>query len=113
MPKKVFISGPVSGRVYEEAKAEFDSVAYEIKKKHGDAVEVVNPFDFCRKGEPWEQAMRKRIARLTECDYIHFLPNFYMSEGARLEMTNAEKFKMGICNDILELVDYDAGEGEK
>lgn len=113
MPKKVFISGPVSGRVYEEAKAEFDSVAYEIKKKHGDAVEVVNPFDFCRKGEPWEQAMRKCIARLTECDYIHFLPNFYMSEGARLEMTNAEKFKMGICNDILELVDYEAGEGEK
>lgn len=113
MPKKVYISGPVTGRDYDEAKAQFDGVAYEIKKKHGAAVEVVNPFDFCQKGEEWTVAMRKCIARLTECDYIHCLPFFYRSEGARLEMTIAEKLKMGVCNDILELVDYEAGEGEK
>ncbi len=33
MAKYVYISGPVTGRDYEEAKAEFDKAAYEIKKK--------------------------------------------------------------------------------
>lgn len=108
--KSIYICGPVSGRNYEEAKAEFDGVAYEIKKKHGDAVVVVNPFDFCQKGEAWTIAMRKCIARLTECDYIHCLPNFYRSEGARLEITIAEKLKMGVCNDIYELCDYEEGD---
>lgn len=110
--KTIYICGPVSGRNYEEAKAEFDMAAYKIKYHYIDKepVQVVNPFDFCQKGEDWNHAMRKCIARLVMCDYIHCLLGFHKSEGARLEMTIAEKLHMGICNDIFELCDYEEGD---
>ena len=110
--KTIYICGPVTGRDYDEAKAEFDKAAYRIKYKYMDKepVEVVNPFDFCQRGEEWVHAMRKCIARLVMCDYIHCLPNFYKSEGARLEVQIAEKLHMGVCNDIYELCDYEEGD---
>lgn len=106
MAKYVYISGPVTGRSFEEAKADFDKAAYEIKKKHGDAVFVVNPFDFCSKGEEWNYAMKKCIVNLTTCNYIHMLPGFEQSNGARLEITIAQALNFGVCNEQYELVDY-------
>lgn len=106
MAKYVYISGPVTGRSFEEAKADFDKAACEIKKKHGDAVFVVNPFDFCSKGEEWNYAMKKCIVNLTTCNYIHMLPGFEQSKGARLEITIAQALNFGVCNEQYELVDY-------
>ena len=63
---------------------------------------------FCNKGEDWNHAMRKCIVQLMECNYIHMLPGFEKSVGARLEMTIAQKLGFGVCNDIFELVDYEA-----
>ncbi len=106
MAKYVYISGPVTSRSFEEAKADFDKAANEIKKKHGDAVFVVNPFDFCSKGEDWTYAMKKCIVNLTTCNYIHMLPGFEQSKGARLEITIAQALNFGVCNEQYELVDY-------
>lgn len=107
MAKYVYISGPITGRDHEEAKAEFDKAAYEIKKKHGESVFVVNPFDFCNKGEDWRYAMKKCIVNLTTCNYIHMLPGYEKSKGARLELTIAEALEYGVCNEQYELEDYE------
>lgn len=106
MAKYVYIAGPVTGLDYNEAKAAFDQAAETIRRKYGEAVAVVNPMDFCQKGEDWHYAMRKCIERMMECNYIHLLPGFEQSEGARLEATIAMKLGFGVCNDRYELVDY-------
>ena len=107
MAKYVYISDPVTGRDYEEAKADFDNAAEEIRRKHGNAVVVVNPMEFIQRGEDWNHAMRKCIERMMVCNYIHILPGFEKSKGARLEYTIAQRLNFGACNEQYELVDYD------
>lgn len=106
MAKYVYICGPVTGLDYEDAKGTFDHAAEQIRRRHGLAVEVVNPMDFCQKGEEWDFAMRKCIVRLMECHYIHLLPGWERSRGARLEFLIAEGMQFGLCNDEYNLVDY-------
>ena len=106
--KYIYISGPVTGLDYDEAKKAFDDAEEAIRWKYGREVEVINPMSFCNKGEYWNHAMRKCIVQLMECNYIHMLPGFEKSVGARLEMTIAQKLGFGVCNDIFELVDYEA-----
>lgn len=107
MAKYVYISGPVTGLDYKEAKAAFDNAAYDIRKKHGNTVVVVNPMEFVNPGEDWNYAMRKCIERMMVCDYIHMLPGFEKSKGARLELTIAQGLNFGVCNDQYELVKYE------
>ena len=106
--KYIYISGPVTGLDYGEAKKAFDDAEEAIRWKYGREVEVINPMSFCNEGEDWNHAMRKCIVQLMECNYIHMLPGFEKSVGARLEMTIAQKLGFGVCNDIFELVDYEA-----
>ena len=107
MAKYVYISGPITGLPYEEAAEAFNKAAETIRRKHGNAVVVVNPVEFVQQGEDWDYAMRKCIEKLMECNYIHMLPGFEQSEGARLELTIAEKLHFGVCNDQYELVSYE------
>ena len=50
--------------------------------------------------------MKKCIVNLTTCNYIHMLPGFEQSKGARLEITIAQALNFGVCNEQYELVDY-------
>lgn len=106
MAKYVYISGPVTGRDYEEAKAAFDNAAEAIRKKHGNAVVVVNPMEFIQRGEDWNYAMRKCIEKLMVCNYIHTLPGYEKSKGAKLEVTIAMGLYFGICDDKYDLVEF-------
>ena len=106
MAKYVYISGPVSGLDYEEAKTKFGNAADAIRKKHGNAVVVVNPMEFIQRGEDWNYAMRKCIEKMMVCSHIHMLPGFEESMGARLELTIAQNLNFGVCNDKYDLVDY-------
>ncbi len=112
MAKYVYICGPVTDRDYDEAKAQFDAAAYEIKRLYGDAVKVVNPFDFCQRGEPWSQAMRKCITKLMECDYIHVLPGWMDSRGARLEMNNAFELGFGLVDNFYQFFSHIEWRGQ-
>lgn len=107
MAKHIYIAGPVTGLDYDEARAAFDYAAETIRRKHGKAVVVVNPVEFIQRGEDWNYAMRKCIERMMECSYIHLLPGFEKSKGARLEFTIAQGLGFGVCNDRYELVDYE------
>lgn len=107
MAKYIYISGPVTGLDYKEVKAAFDNAAEAIRKKHGNAVEVVNPMDFTCKGGDWNYAMRKCIIKMMECNYIHLLPGWEKSKGANLEADIAEGLHFGVCvGPDYKLVEY-------
>ena len=106
MKDRIYISGPVTGLDYETAAAAFYHAEREISSRYGSNIEVVNPVRLCRKEWTWEQCMRVCIVALTSCNYIHMLSNYWQSEGARLELTIAEKLHFGVCNDKYDLVSY-------
>lgn len=106
MANYVYISGPVTGLDYEEAKAAFDRAADAIRRKHGNAVVVVNPFDFMQRGEDWNYAMRKCLEKMMVCNYIHTLPGWTESKGARLEVTVAMALHFGVCDKEYNLEEY-------
>lgn len=107
MKDTVYISGPITGLDYEKAAAAFYVAESKIRSIYGTNVEVVNPVRLVPKGTKWDEAMRVCIEHLMKCKYIHMLPDFYKSRGARLEMTIAQELGFGVCNDEYNLVRYD------
>lgn len=105
--KRIYLSGPISGLDHEKAAQAFASVEDKLRQRYGDNVEIINPVKLCPKEWTWQQCMRVCIVALASCHYIHMLPGFERSEGARLEMTIAMKLGFGVCNDRLDLVDYE------
>lgn len=84
---KVYISGPISGRTFEEAKSHFNMV--ESNLRHQD-FEVVNPIDLPHEhGGTWKEYMKEDIIALMECDSIYMLKGWEDSAGARLEVSIA------------------------
>lgn len=106
MANFIYISGPVTGRDFGEAKAAFDNAAESIRRKYGNAVVVVNPMEFIGPGEDWDYAMRKCIEKMMVCNYIHTLPGWVNSRGACLEVTIAMALHFGVCDEEYILVDY-------
>lgn len=107
MAKYIYISGPVTGLPFEEAKAAFDNAAEAIRKKHGNAVVVVNPMEFIQRGEEWGYAMRKCIEKMMVCNFIHMLPGWEKSRGARLEMEIANGLHFSVCDRNYNLLEHE------
>lgn len=81
--KKAYIAGCVSGRNYEDAKAQFDRAATLLR---GRGYEAVNPMDFVPPDiESHEAAMRICLKLLADCREAYFLPGWRESRGARQE----------------------------
>lgn len=84
MPKKVYISGPISSRP-DGNQAAFSAAALRILE-NGDY--PVNPHDvgfFLPTGSSWLDYMRVDIKALVDCDEIYMLKGWWLSRGARLE----------------------------
>ncbi len=103
---KIYISGPITGLPYEEARSAFMNAENAIRSRYGALVEVVNPIRLAPKNTKWSDAMRSCIAAMMQCDYIHMLPGYEKSEGARLEYTIAVKLGFGVCNEQYDLTAY-------
>lgn len=106
MAKYIYIAGPVTGLEQEVAKAAFDKAAEQIRRKHGNAVVVINPMEFIGPGEDWNYAMRKCLEKMMVCNYIHMLPGWTESKGARLEVTVAMALHFGVCDKEYNLKEY-------
>lgn len=106
METKIYISGPITGLPYEEARAAFMNAENAIRSRYSALVEIVNPIRLVPKNTSWNDAMRTCIAAMMDCNYIHTLPGFEQSEGARLEYTIALKLGFGVCDNQLNLVAY-------
>lgn len=87
---KIYISGKITGRPYDEAKKVFDEAEeylLSFKENLSGNIEVINPM----KAVPQNNAMRwidymvKDIELLATCDAIYMLKGWEHSQGARIE----------------------------
>lgn len=86
--KAVYIAGKVTGREYEEARAQFDARAEELEAL---GWEVLNPMDFVDPGTGWQESMMICLHVLSFADFIDLLPGWTDSDGALLEFSLARK----------------------
>lgn len=101
--KKVYLSGPMSGRTNWNRDAFMDAQARVGKKD----VLVFNPhFNGVEMSAPWKEHMRADIRNLMDCDILVQLPEWELSRGARLEWEVAKAIGLEIYT-LSEFI-YDA-----
>lgn len=89
---KVYIAGKVTGEPRLECAAKFQK-AQDLLKNLG--FEPVNPLQVVGTWEiSWEDAMKKCIKALMDCDAIYLLPCVENSEGAKIEIDLASSLNM-------------------
>ena len=102
MKYKVYISGAITGRNLEDARADF-AAAETLWNTLG--IDVANPL---KNGLPssasWNEHMKADTAMLWDCDAIHLLPGWELSRGARVEYAIARESGMSIFFSNADLV---------
>jgi len=94
MKKRVYIAGKVTGMKPTEVSKKFATAERQVQAM---GLEVVNPIAVVGNHEtPWNEAMKKCITALIECDAIILLPCWKDSKGALLEMNIATNMGMEI-----------------
>jgi hypothetical protein len=92
MQKKVYISGKITGLVYEEAFENFKKAEDYLK---GKGYEVVNPMTIEHNHDKsWENYMKVDLIEMLKCDAVYFMKGFFNSKGARMEFDIAERLKI-------------------
>ena len=90
--KKVYISGPITGRKKEEYLADFNNAELWLT---GLGYDVVNPTSYGVVEEwAWADYMRRDIKLLCDCDCIYYVGNWEDSKGCCLEFNIA--FQLGL-----------------
>lgn len=84
---RIYISGPISGLLYEDVRDRFDRVERYFKNQ---GVEVVNPMkNGLPASAPWHEHMLRDLELLDGCDTIYMLDGWRKSKGALLEFAKA------------------------
>lgn len=86
--KKIYLSGPISGRPLEEAREQFDTVEKFLQKKFGEEnIKVFNPMTFNTYApeKKWQDYMHLCLYLLEDCDAILMLDGWKDSIGAQVE----------------------------
>ena len=87
-PKKIYISGQISGQPIDSVREKFERAERRIKAMGS---EPVNPMkNGLPENAPWELHMALDIVLLMGCESIYLLPDWEHSRGATLEKTIAE-----------------------
>ena len=96
--KKIYIAGKVSGLPIAEVSMKFGSAQQELETK---GFKAVNPLRVVNDWKAtWEEAMKKCIRALTECDAVYLLPCYVDSPGAKFEIDIAHKLGIPVCSKI-------------
>ena len=92
--KSIYIAGPVTGRPWKEAAAQFSAAEKRIRAAAaaGSKTEIftINPMDFCSPDDSWQQAMRICVGEMVRCGGIALLQGWQRSRGATLELKLAQ-----------------------
>ena len=94
--KKIYIAGKVSGETQVECAMKFEAVQKQVEALGFQAInplEVVGHWD-----TTWEEAMKKCIKSLLDCEGMVLLPDWEQSTGAQIERKIAEDLGITICN---------------
>lgn len=110
--RKWYISGAVSND--PDYRMKFLYAEYQLKSR---GFKVLNPVKHEKDGKAWDYYLRKDIRKLTKCDGIILLDDWYESRGARLELKVASGLGMKVLRyNVLsgELVEWKLSkEGEE
>ena len=95
---KLYISGPITGRAYNEAFSEFEKAEEALRDLGFTTVNpmTANGLDGDGKYYAWAEYMKRDIALLLECDGLYMLPRWKKSRGACLELHIAKSLEMPI-----------------
>lgn len=97
---KVYISGPISSKKFEEAKLHFRRIAAELRRVGMIPVDPTlieqssSPEENDFKG--WDDFMREGIKLLMDCDAIYMLTGYQNSRGAKIEKYLAFQLDMPV-----------------
>lgn len=92
MKKKIYISGKISNLPLHQVTMKFGLAQKEIE---AFGFEVINPIEVVNDIKTtWENAIRKCIAALMQCDAIVMLNDWDQSPGAIIERKLAEDINM-------------------
>lgn len=95
-PKKIYISGKITGCEPGEAEAHFEAAEQFLKKQYPNAI-LVNPFFIQHNhNKSWENYMRTDLIAMLDCDTIYMLNNWKDSKGARIEYLLAFELNFNI-----------------
>lgn len=98
-PKKVYISGQITGLEESEYKELFNE-AEDVLLSFG--YEPINPIVLdeaeATKDWTWHDYMKRDIKLLCGCDYIYLLPNWKNSKGAKFEYMIADMLQIPCLN---------------
>lgn len=90
--KKIYIAGKVTGLPQDEVVEKFAAMQKELEKL---GFEAVNPIEVVKDwNTPWNKAMRVCIKALMDCDAIVLLPDWFSSNGAKIEWDISKQLKI-------------------
>lgn len=98
--KVVYLSGPMTGvenynkEAFYRAENQVKAMGYKVINPH--RIALLNKF----RDKTWNNYMRADLRELMRADYLLLLDNWIQSEGANLELYNAQK--LGIKIDTLK-----------
>lgn len=83
MQKKIYVSGKITGRDYQEALKHFADTSAMLREK---GYIVVNPMELEHDhDQSWENFMRVDLKGMLDCDCMYMLSGWAESRGARVE----------------------------
>lgn len=91
--KKIYISGPISGRPMEEVKKQFEERAQVIRDM---GMEPVSPLEVSphEEGKSWGEHMMADLEALMNCDGYTMLAGWHNSPGAYIERIFANRMDL-------------------
>lgn len=94
MKKRIYISGPISGIPFEEAKIRFELAELKLRTAYPNA-KMVNPTKHpLPKGMRWEWYMLIDLFLLSFCTHIYQLEGWENSDGAVIEERWSQHMKI-------------------
>ncbi|PWA10950.1 DUF4406 domain-containing protein [Flavobacterium laiguense] len=101
--KKIYIAGKVTGLPQDEVYAKFADLQTELQSI---GFIVVNPLEVVNDwNATWEEAMKKCLKALIDCDGVYFMPCHTQSVGAMIELQLAKNLKIPCANNVFNLID--------
>ena len=102
--RKIYIAGKVTGEDRLECVAKFERAKQFIEAL---GLQAVNPLEVVGTWEiTWENAMKKCITALMECDAVYLLPDSLNSTGAKLEIGLCAQLGIPMISDLQTLITY-------
>lgn len=100
MSKKIYLSGKITGKTYEEALSDFSQAENKVNSANlvsPNSVQAINPMTIEHNhDQSWNSFMKVDLKALLDCDAIYMLKGWHESKGANIEYNLAKSLDLEI-----------------